>query len=56
MSMIIFEWHAFMDGAINDDINDISIFEGCEGFGDMDGSVLFESFSELMSSFSSVSV
>ena len=45
-----------MDGAVDDDVHDISVLEGGEGFGDMDGSVLFESLSELVSSFASITI
>ena len=56
VSVVIFEGHALVDGAVDDDVHDISVLEGGEGFGDMDGSVLFESLSELVSSFASITI
>ena len=48
--------HAFMDGAINNDVDDVTDFEGGQGFADVDRSYLSESFSEFVSCFSSLSV
>ena len=55
-TVIVFVGHAFVDGSIYDDIDDIPDFVGGEGLGDVDGSVLFESFSEFMSGSSFISV
>jgi len=56
VSVVVLEWHTLVDGTIDNDVDDISSLEGSQGFGNMDWTVLFESLSELMSSFSSVSV
>ena len=45
-----------MDGTIDDNINNIINLVGGESFGDVDGSVLLESFSKLMSSSASLAV
>ena len=55
-SVVVFVRHSLMDGTIDDNINDITDLVGGESFGDVDGSVLFESFSKLMSSSASLSV
>jgi hypothetical protein len=55
-AMIILVWHAFMDGSVDYDVNNISIFVGSESLGDVNRSVLFESLSELVSSSSFISV
>ena len=55
-AVIVLVGHAFVDGTINDDVDDITDSEGGESVADMDGSVLLESFSELMSGSSSLSV
>jgi len=48
--------HTFMDGTVDDDIDDVTDSEGGESFADVDGSVLFESLSELVSGSSSLAV
>ena len=48
--------HALVDGAVHDDVDDVSDFIGGEGPGDVDGPILSESLSEFISSSSSVSV
>lgn len=55
-AVIVFVRHTFMDGTIDDNIDDITFFEGSESFADVDCTMLFESFSEFMSSSSSLSV
>ena len=45
-----------MDGSVDDDINNISNFVGGEGLGDVDGSMLLEALSKLVSSPSLVTV
>ena len=55
-SVVVLVGHAFVNGSIDDDVNDISNFVGGESLGDVDGSVLFESFSEFMSSSSFISI
>ena len=55
-AVVVFIGHAFVDGSIDDDIDDVSDFIGGECFGDVDGSVLFESFSEFVSGSSFISV
>ena len=48
--------HAFMDGTINNDVDDVTDLEGGQGFADVDRSYLPESFSEFVSCFSSLTV
>jgi hypothetical protein len=48
--------HALVDGTVNDDVDDVTDLEGGEGFADVDGAVLPESLSELVSGSSSDSV
>jgi len=55
-SMIVLEWHTFMGGTINNNVDNVSDSVGSEGFGDVDGTVLFESFFEFVSSFALISV
>lgn len=55
-SVVVFVGHTFVDGSINDDIDDVSDLVGGEGLGDVDGSYLSESFSEFVSGFAFVSV
>ena len=55
-SVIVFVGHALVDGTIDYDIDNISNFVGGECLGNMDGSVLFESFFEFVSGSSLVSV
>lgn len=47
--MIVFVRHALVNGSINCNVNDISDLVGSERFGDVNGSVLLEPFSELVS-------
>ena len=56
VSVVILEGHALVDGAIDHNVDDVSVLEGGEGFGDVDRPVLFESFSELMPSFASIAI
>ena len=55
-SVIVFVGHAFVDGSINYNVDNVSIFVGGEGLGDVNGSVLFESLSEFVSGFALVTV
>lgn len=55
-AMIVFIGHAFVDGSIDCDVHNISDFIGGESLGNVDGTVLLESFSELMSGSPFVSV
>ena len=55
-SVIVFIGHAFMDGSINDNIDNITNFIGGECFGDMNRSMLLESFSEFVSGSSLITV
>lgn len=48
--------HAFVDGSVNDNVDDVTDFEGGESFADVDGTVLLEAFSEFVSGFSSLTV
>ena len=48
--------HTLMLRSIDNDIDNISDFVVGKGLGDVDGSVLFESFSEFISSFSPITV
>lgn len=48
--------HALVDGAVHDDVDDVSDFIGGEGPGDVDGTALSEPFPEFISSSSPVSV
>ena len=55
-AVVVLVGHALVDGPVDDDINNISDFVGGEGLGDVDGSVLLEALSELVSGSSLVSV
>jgi hypothetical protein len=55
-TVVVLVRHALVDSAINDDVDDVSELEAGEGIGDVNGSVLLESFSEFMSGSSFVSV
>jgi hypothetical protein len=55
-TMVVFVWHTLVNGSIDANVNNISDLIGCKSLGNMDGSVLFESFSEFVSSSSVVSV
>ena len=48
-AVIVLVRHALVDGSIDDDVNDVSDLEAGQRVGDVDGSVLFESFSEFVS-------
>jgi len=43
-SMIVLEWHTFMGGPIDDNVDNVSDFVGSQGFGNVDGTMQFESF------------
>ncbi len=55
-AVIVFVRHAFVDGSIDDDIDDVSNLVGGKGLRNVDGSYLSESFSEFVSGFAFVSV
>jgi hypothetical protein len=55
-SMIVFVRHAFVNGTIDYNIDNISNFVGGECLGNMDSTMLFESLFEFVSSSSFVSV
>jgi len=55
-SMVVLVRHTFMDGSIDYNINNISNFVASESLGDMNGSVLLESFFEFVSGSALVSV
>ena len=54
--MIVFVGHTLVDSTIDCNIDNISNFVGGECFGDVDGTVLLESFSEFMSGSSLIPV
>jgi hypothetical protein len=55
-AVIILVWHSLVNGAVDDDIDDVSILIGGKSLCDMNGAVLFESLSELVSGSSFISV
>ncbi len=55
-TVIVLVWHGFVDGTIDNDIDDISDFVGGEVFRHSDGSVASESLLEFMSGSSLISV
>ena len=55
-TVIILVWHSLVNGAVDDDIDDVSILIGGKSLCDMNGAVLFESLSEFMSCSSLISV
>jgi hypothetical protein len=55
-TVIILVWHSLVNGAIDDNVDNITVLIGGECLGNMNGSMLFESFSEFMSSSSLISV
>jgi hypothetical protein len=55
-TMIILVWHSLVNGAVNDNIDDITIFIGGKSLSNVNRSVLFESLSEFMSCSSLISV
>ena len=55
-SVIILIRHAFMDGTIDNDVNDVTDFVARKSFGDVDRSMLLESFSKFVSCSASLSV
>ena len=48
--------HAFVDGSVDDYVNDITDFVGGESFGDVDRSFVLEPFLEFVSGSSSLAV
>lgn len=48
-AMVVLVGHALVDGSIDNDVNNVSDPVGSQGLGDVDGSVLFEPLSELVS-------
>ena len=55
-TMVVLVGHTLVDGTINHNIDDFTDLVSCEGSGDVDGTCLFESLSELVSGLSSVAV
>ena len=55
-SVVVFVGHAFVDGSVDDDVNDVSDFVGAEGFADVDGTNLSESFSKFVSGSAFISI
>ena len=55
-AVVVLVWHRFVDGTINNDIDDISDFVGGEVFRHSDGSVASESLLEFVSGSSLISV
>lgn len=55
-TVVVLVWHAFVDGTIDDDIDDISNLVSGEVFRHSDGSVTSESLLEFVSGSSLVSV
>ena len=55
-AVVVLIGHSLVDGTIDHNINDIADLVGGKSFGDVDGAVLLESFSKLMSCSASLSV
>lgn len=55
-SVVVFVGHSFVDGSVDNDVNDVSVFVGGEGLRNVDGSVLLESLFEFVSGFAFVTV
>ena len=55
-AVVEFIGHTFVDGSIDDDVDDVSDFIGGQSSGDVNSTALSESFSKFISSSSSVSV
>jgi hypothetical protein len=55
-AVVVLVWQTFVDGSVADHIDNISIFVGGEIFGNVNGSVLSEPFSEFMSGSSFIPV
>ena len=55
-AVVVLVGHTFMNGSIDNNVNDISNFVGGESLSDVNGSMLFKSFSEFMSSSSFISI
>ena len=55
-AVVVLVGHTLVDGAVDDDINDVPDLEAGEGVGDVDGTVLLEALSELVSGSSLVAV
>lgn len=55
-AVVVLVGHAFVNGSVHHDVHDVSYFVGGQGFGDVDGSVLFEAFFEFVSGSAFVSV
>ena len=55
-AVVVFVGHALVDGPIDHNIHDIANLVGGKGSGDVNGSVLLESLSELVSGSSSLPV
>jgi len=55
-AVIVFVWHTLVDGSVYYNVDDVADFVGGQSFGDMDGSVLLESFFEFVSGSALVAV
>ena len=55
-AVVVLVGHAFVDAAVDDDIDDVTDLVACQGFGDVDGAVLFEAFSEFVAGLALVAV
>jgi hypothetical protein len=55
-TVIVLVWHALVNGSVDSDVNDISDLVGCKGFGDVNGTVLFKTFTEFVTGSTLVSV
>jgi hypothetical protein len=55
-AVVEFVGHALVDGAIDNDIDDVTNSVGGEGFSDVDSTLLSEAFSEFMSGSSPLAV
>ena len=49
-AVVVLVRHALVDRTINDDVNDVTVTVGSEGLGNVDGTFLPKTLSELMSS------
>ena len=55
-AVVVLVRHTLVDGSIDNDVDDVSDLVGSECIGNVDGSVLLEALSELVSGFALVAV
>lgn len=55
-TVVVFVWHALVDGAVDGDVDNISDLVGGERFGDVDRTVLLEALSEFVAGSALVAV